>query len=136
MGTSQGRAGGGQITILAQSRRIGFPQPAGRARVERHLVGVHHSVEVAPSVGGSLKYRPDIDGLRGVAVLAVLLFHYGVPAVSGGFVGVDVFFVISGYLITGLLVQRLPERVGQVRGWFIDFYSRRARRILPALLFI
>jgi len=107
-----------------------------RARVEHHRAGVHHSVEAAPSVGGSLGYRPDIDGLRGVAVLAVLLFHYGVPAVSGGFVGVDVFFVISGYLITRLLVQRLPERIAQARGWLIDFYSRRARRILPALLFI
>ncbi|MFF0415417.1 acyltransferase family protein [Kitasatospora sp. NPDC004745] len=69
-------------------------------------------------------FRPDIEGLRGLAVLAVLAFHAGVPGLSGGYVGVDVFFVVSGFLITGLLVGR-PLGL-----W--DFAARRARRILPA----
>jgi peptidoglycan/LPS O-acetylase OafA/YrhL len=77
-------------------------------------------------------YRPEIDGLRAVAVLPVILYHAGVPAFSGGFVGVDVFFVISGYLITGLLLADLD------RGRFsiAEFYIRRARRILPALFLV
>ncbi|MEV0535723.1 acyltransferase family protein [Kitasatospora sp. NPDC050463] len=69
-------------------------------------------------------FRPDIEGLRGVAVLAVLAFHAAVPALTGGYVGVDVFFVISGFLITGLLLAR---PIG-----LRDFAARRARRILPA----
>lgn len=78
----------------------------------------------------SRNYRPDIDGLRALAVLPVVLFHAGVPGFTGGFAGVDVFFVISGYLITGLLLQDLE------RGEFslLDFYVRRVRRILPALV--
>jgi peptidoglycan/LPS O-acetylase OafA/YrhL len=76
-------------------------------------------------------YRPDIDGLRALAVLAVILFHSGVPGVGGGYAGVDVFFVISGYLITRLLEQ---SRGQSTRRALADFYLRRARRILPALL--
>jgi hypothetical protein len=74
-----------------------------------------------------MAYRADIDGLRAVAVLAVMLFHYGVPAVSGGFVGVDVFFVISGFLITGKLVEAWPG-ARTARGlfaWLGAFYRRR-----------
>src|SRR5579871_374284 len=71
----------------------------------------------------AIQYRPDIDGLRALAVVAVILFHARVPGFSGGYVGVDVFFVISGYLITEILL-RSPLRT---------FYLRRARRILPAL---
>ena len=74
-------------------------------------------------------FRPDLEGLRGVAILMVLLFHAGVPAISGGFVGVDVFFVLSGFLITGLLISE-RERTGRVS--LRRFYARRARRILPA----
>ncbi len=73
-------------------------------------------------------YRPKIDGLRALAVVPVALFHARVPGFSGGFVGVDVFFVISGYLITGILL------CGGGKGGLPNFYERRARRILPALL--
>lgn len=77
-----------------------------------------------------LAYRRDIDGLRAVAVISVVLFHFGIPGFSGGFVGVDIFFVISGYLITSIIWR---ERLaGRFR--FIDFWERRARRILPALV--
>ena len=73
--------------------------------------------------------RPDIEGLRAVAVLAVVLFHAGLPGVGGGFVGVDVFFVISGFLITGLLWREVSS-VGTVK--LSRFYGARARRLLPA----
>ena len=74
-------------------------------------------------------FRPDIEGLRAVAVLAVVLFHADVPGVGGGFVGVDVFFVISGFLITGLLWREVST-TGTVR--LRRFYGARARRLLPA----
>lgn len=74
-------------------------------------------------------FRPDIEGLRAVAVLAVLAFHAGIPGLAGGFVGVDVFFVVSGYLITGLLVREAVT-TGRIR--LLDFFSRRARRLLPS----
>lgn len=74
-------------------------------------------------------FRPDIEGLRGVAVLLVVAYHVGIMGVTGGFVGVDVFFVLSGYLITGLLVKE-AERAGRVD--LLRFYGRRARRLLPA----
>jgi peptidoglycan/LPS O-acetylase OafA/YrhL len=76
------------------------------------------------------EYRHDVDGLRAIAVLAVVAFHARVPFTEGGFVGVDVFFVISGYLITGLLVKE-AGRTGDVS--LGDFYARRVRRLLPAL---
>jgi peptidoglycan/LPS O-acetylase OafA/YrhL len=77
-------------------------------------------------------YRPEIDGLRAVAVLAVILYHAGVPGFGGGYVGVDVFFVISGYLITSLIVQDLEAGTFSL----VRFYERRARRILPAMLLV
>src|SRR5215210_7964518 len=78
-------------------------------------------------------FRPDIKGLRGVAILLVVLFHAGVSVLSGGFVGVDVFFVLSGYFITGPLVR---EVVGTGRIDIADFYGRRAQRLMPALLVV
>lgn len=78
-----------------------------------------------------MEFRPDIEGLRGIAVLLVLLAHAGVPGFSGGFVGVDIFFVISGYLITRMLRLEL-DRAGRLD--FTAFYARRIRRLLPALL--
>lgn len=77
----------------------------------------------------SLNYIPGFDGLRGIAVAAVMLHHFGVPGFKGGFVGVDVFFVLSGFLITRILQSRFDK---EKRVPFADFYSRRARRILPA----
>ena len=74
-------------------------------------------------------FRPDIEGLRALAILAVVLYHAGVPAVSGGFVGVDLFFVLSGFLITGLLLREL-ESTGRIA--LRDFWARRVRRLLPA----
>ncbi len=76
-------------------------------------------------------YRPDIDGLRTIAVMSVLLYHFGVPGFTGGFVGVDIFFVISGFLITRILVTEIEE-TGQLS--FARFYTRRARRLFPAVL--
>ena len=75
------------------------------------------------------RFRPDIEGLRAIAVVAVVLFHAEVPGVGGGFIGVDVFFVISGFLITGLL-WREANSTGTVR--LRGFYGARARRLLPA----
>lgn len=77
-------------------------------------------------------YRPEVDGLRAVAVIPVILFHAGFEWFSGGFVGVDVFFVVSGYLITGIIYGEIQ------RGKFsiVKFYERRVRRILPALFFV
>jgi peptidoglycan/LPS O-acetylase OafA/YrhL len=79
-----------------------------------------------------LKYRAEIDGLRALAVIPVVLFHAGFELFSGGFVGVDVFFVISGYLITTLLIEDIEHN----RFSITNFYERRARRILPALFFV
>ena len=78
-------------------------------------------------------FRPDIEGLRAVAIGGVLLFHAGIPHMGGGFIGVDVFFVISGFLITGLLLREIGSS-GRIdlRG----FYARRARRLLPAALVV
>ncbi|MEM9797773.1 MAG: acyltransferase family protein [Pseudomonadota bacterium] len=79
-----------------------------------------------------MKYRPEIDGLRTIAVVPVILFHAGYSAFQGGYVGVDVFFVISGFLITGILHDDLTAG----RYSLLTFYERRARRILPALFFV
>lgn len=76
-----------------------------------------------------VKYRPEIDGLRAVAVVPVILFHAGFDLLSGGFIGVDVFFVISGYLIATIILREIQDG----RFSLLHFYERRARRILPAL---
>jgi peptidoglycan/LPS O-acetylase OafA/YrhL len=79
-----------------------------------------------------LQYRREIDGLRALAVVPVILFHAHVPYLPGGFIGVDIFFVISGFLITSLLAEDLATD----RFSLVTFYERRARRILPALFFV
>src|ERR1039457_3716050 len=77
----------------------------------------------------SSKYRPDVDGVRALAVLAVLFFHTGFAPVRGGFVGVDIFYVISGYLITSILAKDLIDGKFSL----VAFYERRMRRLFPAL---
>jgi peptidoglycan/LPS O-acetylase OafA/YrhL len=79
--------------------------------------------------GSAHAFRPDVEGLRALAVALVVLYHAGLPVLTGGFVGVDVFFVLSGFLITGLLLR---ERLDSGRTSFRQFYARRIRRILPA----
>jgi peptidoglycan/LPS O-acetylase OafA/YrhL len=79
-----------------------------------------------------MQYRREVDGLRAVAVLPVLLFHAGYSQFAGGFVGVDIFFVISGYLITSIILHEQQSGRFTITG----FYERRARRILPALFFV
>lgn len=83
-----------------------------------------------PSQSTTLRYIPGLDGIRGLAVLAVVAHHSGVPIAPGGYVGVDVFFVLSGFLITRILLRRFQK---ENRVPFRFFYERRARRILPAL---
>ncbi len=80
----------------------------------------------------SIQYRPDIDGLRALSVMSVVVFHGGFGFLSGGFIGVDVFFVISGYLITTILLKDYDDQTFSI----VNFYERRIRRILPALLLV
>ena len=87
----------------------------------------------APRTPSQDGFRPDVEGVRGLAVLLVVLFHAGLAGLIGGFVGVDVFFVISGFLITGLLLRE-RERTGRIG--MLHFYARRARRLLPAALVV
>ena len=86
----------------------------------------------------NIKYRPEIDGLRAIAVISVILYHakiviFNYKIFEGGFIGVDIFFVISGYLITSII---LKELVTTGTFSFKHFYERRIRRILPALLLV
>ena len=95
----------------------------------RQADSVSHEEEVQDRRSAHKEFRPDIEGLRAVAVLAVVLFHADIPGLGGGFVGVDVFFVISGFLITGLLWREVSA-TGTVG--LRSFYGARARRLLPA----
>ncbi|GAA5159917.1 acyltransferase family protein [Ornithinimicrobium tianjinense] len=105
----------------------GAEAPVSRARL-RALRAVRHSLKVPPV---PRDFRADIEGMRAIAVLGVLLWHAGVTVVPGGFVGVDVFFVVSGFLMTALLLEEARERGRIDLG---RFYARRARRLLPAAL--
>src|SRR5882757_10063786 len=92
-------------------------------------------VRTPPEVVGAPRahHRPHLDGLRTVAVYLVVAYHAGLGLLSGGFIGVDIFFVLSGFLVTGILVRDLASS-GRVR--LQQFYSRRARRILPASIVV
>src|ERR1700760_4585880 len=92
---------------------------------------MHNRVSIVWHSFGSqeLGYRADIDGLRAIAVLLVIGFHWQVAPFAGGFVGVDIFFVISGFLITGVVIRDIDRGAFS----FIQFYERRCRRIIPAL---
>ena len=78
---------------------------------------------------GDRTFRPDVQGMRAVAIFLALVYHAGIPGFSGGYVGIEVFFVISGFVITGLLLRE-HERRNQTS--LLNFYGRRARRIIPA----
>src|SRR5262245_4908054 len=78
-----------------------------------------------------MRYTPDIDGLRAVAVLSVMLYHLAPFVVPGGFTGVDVFFVISGYVVSA----SVADRSGPLGAFTLQFYAKRVRRIVPALVF-
>jgi peptidoglycan/LPS O-acetylase OafA/YrhL len=79
------------------------------------------------------RFRPDIQGLRAIAILLVVLYHANVPGIRGGYVGVDVFFVISGYLITSQLVREAAKS-GHLS--LTKFYLKRVRRLLPSAVFV
>jgi len=83
-------------------------------------------------LGAKKNFRYDLCGLRAIAVLPVLFFHSGINAFKGGYLGVDVFFVISGFLITTSILDSLKNNSFS----FLNFYDRRVRRIIPALFFI
>jgi peptidoglycan/LPS O-acetylase OafA/YrhL len=122
-----------------RSRKSNIPSKMPRVRVEYFsgllgsLTGSGDSTSAPAKTMQNPKpeYMRHIDGLRCLAVMSVLLFHFGVPGMGGGYVGVDVFFVISGYLITKTLTNELTT-TGDLS--FKNFYARRMRRILPALI--
>ncbi|CUR55234.1 membrane hypothetical protein [metagenome] len=103
---------------------VRIPQPRATAAV----VAPSAATPAAPTPSGARQFRPDIQGLRAVAVTLVVLYHAHVPGISAGYVGVDVFFVISGFLITGQLMREI-ERTGRIS--LIRFYGGRIRRLLP-----
>ncbi|MFV9972679.1 MAG: acyltransferase family protein [Francisella endosymbiont of Hyalomma asiaticum] len=80
----------------------------------------------------NIKYRKDIDGLRAFAVLSVIFFHLNVSWIKSGFLGVDIFFIISGYLITSIIIRDLQNNSFSLK----NFYLRMIRRILPALIVV
>lgn len=100
---------------------VALPAATGEIQRRQHQTTIRRTQDRS--------FRPDVEGLRAIAVLLVLLDHAGLAAISGGYVGVDVFFVLSGFLITGLLLKE-HERDGGVS--LTRFYARRARRLLPA----
>lgn len=81
-------------------------------------------------MSSSIKYRAEIDGLRAIAVISVIIYHLNANWLPGGFLGVDIFFVISGFLITGIIINEIQEN----RFSFKDFYTRRIKRIYPAFI--
>jgi peptidoglycan/LPS O-acetylase OafA/YrhL len=83
-------------------------------------------------MSSSIKYRAEIDGLRAIAVISVIIYHLNTNWLPGGFLGVDIFFVISGFLITGIIINEIQEN----RFSFKDFYTRRIKRVYPAFIVV
>ena len=111
--------------VLAQQQRRDVP-------IVAPLRPKHDDLPLGDEAGTApqdRRFRPDVEGLRAVAILLVVLYHAGVAQLSGGYVGVDVFFVISGFVITGVLLR---ERASTGRTSILSFYGRRCRRIIPA----
>ena len=119
----------GAIRALLNRIERGFNALGGRATGSARSDGIPGS---KPRPLTHPKYRPDIDGLRAIAVLAVILFHAFPNWIGGGFIGVDVFFVISGYLISTILIDNLAKNTFSVS----EFYARRIKRIFPALIIV
>ena len=117
---------------IGRASRLGWP---GLRRAGPAAAGADPEVSASTSAASASTraetFRPDVEGLRGIAILFVLFFHAGLAPLAGGFVGVDVFFVISGFLISGLLLRE-RERTGGIA--LAGFYARRVRRLLPAAL--
>jgi peptidoglycan/LPS O-acetylase OafA/YrhL len=126
------------IRILSRGLQLGksrFTEMADRQRTAREVraAGWAGALMDWPMVSSpSIRYRPDIDGLRATAVVLVVNFHAFPEAMPGGFIGVDIFFVISGFLITGIITRELAQH----RFSLLTFYSRRIRRIFPALIVV
>jgi peptidoglycan/LPS O-acetylase OafA/YrhL len=119
--------------LLGQVRGNTDGLPGGSRAVFRRRLTPQARPSASASMhptGRKLAYRPDLDGLRAIAVLSVILFHFDFVTFGGGFVGVDIFFVVSGYLITSIIVGELES--GSFS--FARFYERRIRRIVPALV--
>ena len=87
---------------------------------------------IEPNANKNIAYRPDIDGLRAIAVMSVLAYHFEPGLIRGGFVGVDIFFVISGFLISSIIYKELEAGHFSI----VEFYVRRIRRIYPALVIV
>jgi peptidoglycan/LPS O-acetylase OafA/YrhL len=109
------------VGVVAEPGRAPAPATAAVASTE--------PLDEAGTAPGDRRFRPDVEGLRAVAILLVVLYHADLPGLGGGYVGVDVFFVISGFVITGVLLR---ERSAKGRTSLAHFYARRVRRILPA----
>ncbi len=105
-------------------------RPASTGADEPTMLASGDEIGTAP---GDRTFRPDVQGLRALSVILVILYHYGLPGIPGGYVAVEVFFVVSGFVITGLLLR---ERAASGKTSMGSFYARRARRILPAATFV
>jgi parallel beta-helix repeat protein len=118
------------VTLSVPLPFVGPPVvPEVAPRLSPEEMAIASGLDEAGTPPGDRRFRPDIQGLRALAVALVVLYHAHVPWVTGGYVGVDVFFVVSGFVITGLLLR---ERTDTKSTSMLGFYARRARRILPA----
>lgn len=127
------RTAGGRCLLVPGPFRIAQVATSVTQRVTSILrSSASYGTSPAQIAAPIMKYRSEIDGLRALAVLPVVFFHAGLTAFSGGYVGVDVFFVISGYLITTIIREQLRLKTFTIRG----FYERRARRILPMMFVV